>query len=906
METYVTYANTVAAQWAASIWPAVWQSAILAAGLLCLARFLRHAPASLRYWLWMLVPLRLLVMPLVSIPLPVLPTPSTDLTIQSPQTSFPPLMQNDSAPQWEQPSVETTAPAQTATASESSRATRAPISASWLTYVMLAWCGGALFQAARMARGWWWMRRIVADGQVVVDGPIVDAALRAGAMIGLPELPRIVLTDARVSPFACGIRRAVVVLPNSLTQQVSEPGLMAVLAHEFAHLRRRDPLAGVILGVCDTVYFFHPLVHWVRRQILFERERACDDLVLATSNAKPSAYANALCSAAQLARNTRPLTSPPILVAESFGDLKGRLTALTASVRPKATLSKASLIFLVALGALSVPGVALTTAEPVEGAFHMAPDLSAVQEASGPAEHSAALMTLAANETGATQESAPTRIIHFPNSRALGVVSVRRIPPLRPYRLGPDYSAVVKWDFVAAARGDVAVPVGKDVKLTINGQAVLQDLSPLQTLSPNDLDALEIYCPETIQANADRGVMPHLAGLTGLKSLDLSLPDLTDRGMRYLKGLTALEDVHLRAPGVTEAGFTYLEGMQSLQALWSWTDLTDQGLAHVGRLSSLRELSINVTKIQGPGLTQLAQLPRLEHLELQGANFGNNGLKYLSDLPALKSLWLRGDDQPLKSLRLLALGKSVTTDKALVTLSEMDSLEELWLSSNPKSVISDAGLSQLTKLRHLKRLHTGGTSNTPITDEGLRSVSTMSSLRELQVCGGEGITDAGIAHLATLTQLEKLFVMTDSHRVTDQSLVQIGALKNLQNLYIFCSKSPFTTSGLNALNGLTRLEFLSISGAKHDDAVLDWSGLTRLEDLTITMTPFRDADLVSLGKLTNLKRLQGITGTLASLTGWEVAWNLSRGFADSRYSRSPRRPRWMIRRRRGCEASCPI
>jgi hypothetical protein len=76
---------------------------------------------------------------------------------------------------------------------------------------------------------------------------------------------------------------------------------------------------------------------------------------------------------------------------------------------------------------------------------------------------------------------------------------------------------------------------------------------------------------------------------------------------------------------------------------------------------------------------------------------------------------------------------------------------------------------------------------------------------------------------------------------------------------------------------------LRVSRAKHDDATLDWSGLTRLEFLSIDMTPLKDADLASLGKLTHLKALLGLVGIsdagLANLAGLTELQRLDMGDA---------------------------
>ena len=65
MTSIIEAFNGLGSQWAATIWPIVWQGALLAAGVVLLTSLLRKRSAALRYWLWMLIPLRLLVMPLL-------------------------------------------------------------------------------------------------------------------------------------------------------------------------------------------------------------------------------------------------------------------------------------------------------------------------------------------------------------------------------------------------------------------------------------------------------------------------------------------------------------------------------------------------------------------------------------------------------------------------------------------------------------------------------------------------------------------------------------------------------------------------------------------------------------------------------------------------------------------------
>ena len=63
--------------------------------------------------------------------------------------------------------------------------------------------------------------------------------------------------------------------------RLSEQEIDQVVLHELAHVRRRDPWALLVQRVIWTIAGFHPAMWWLDRAITLDRERACDDWVLA-------------------------------------------------------------------------------------------------------------------------------------------------------------------------------------------------------------------------------------------------------------------------------------------------------------------------------------------------------------------------------------------------------------------------------------------------------------------------------------------------------------------------------------------------------------------------------------------------------------------------------------------------
>ena len=74
-----------------------------------------------------------------------------------------------------------------------------------------------------------------------------------------------------------------------------------MLLHELAHIQRGDlPLQTLLLLAC-ALQWFNPLIWLAYRRLIIERERACDDMVLA-AGVRPATYARDLLQTAGLAR----------------------------------------------------------------------------------------------------------------------------------------------------------------------------------------------------------------------------------------------------------------------------------------------------------------------------------------------------------------------------------------------------------------------------------------------------------------------------------------------------------------------------------------------------------------------------------------------------------------------------
>src|SRR5688500_16293839 len=148
---------------------------------------------------------------------------------------------------------------------------------------------------------------------------------RFDAMRGALRISRTVrvrVSDEVPSPFAARLLRPAIWLPLSLLTRAPVEQIEALLAHELAHIARKDWLWNGVQCVIECLLFFHPAIWWLGRRIRQEREHACDDLAVA-------ACGDAIALAEALAAlECERLPSARLALAAGGGSLVQRISRL--------------------------------------------------------------------------------------------------------------------------------------------------------------------------------------------------------------------------------------------------------------------------------------------------------------------------------------------------------------------------------------------------------------------------------------------------------------------------------------------------------------------------------------------------------------------------------------------------
>ena len=207
-----------------------------------------------------------------------------------------------SAPESAQRSEGADSPVDASTASTDMSRTRLPASLQaapdhtswWLTTTALLWLAGALVWSTVLG-----FRVVCLNRRLSQTLPATAELKRVAEMIArqfsLRRMPDVRLTEAVVSPMVWSAAlRPMIVLPKQLVDGMDGEQLSAIVAHEFAHLKRRDHWVRFLEFVVVSVYWWNPLVWWARRELHAAEEACCDALVLRMYPDRSAAYGEAL------------------------------------------------------------------------------------------------------------------------------------------------------------------------------------------------------------------------------------------------------------------------------------------------------------------------------------------------------------------------------------------------------------------------------------------------------------------------------------------------------------------------------------------------------------------------------------------------------------------------------------
>jgi beta-lactamase regulating signal transducer with metallopeptidase domain len=313
--------NLFAAGWAEAIGRACWQGGVAIAMVWALCRLIPRLPGRIQCWLWRLAYLKLLVALLWAAPL--------ELPVLAPQalasqTADGGRQAVDGRRQAADPQSQTH-PDAVDFAGLPSTACRLP-SAELLLHLLwllgVGWCG------AQVLVEWRRTQLLRTRGDAVRDEGLIAECGALCRQFGVRREPVLRTADPLSCPVLVGVVRPAVVLPARFPEQFGPAQLRLMLAHELAHLKRRDLLWAWLPNLGRVLFFFHPLVWLAEREWRLAQEMACDEQVVLSTGASPLRYGALLLEVIGEVQRDFRSSLLTVGVAGSYVTIKRRLVAI--------------------------------------------------------------------------------------------------------------------------------------------------------------------------------------------------------------------------------------------------------------------------------------------------------------------------------------------------------------------------------------------------------------------------------------------------------------------------------------------------------------------------------------------------------------------------------------------------
>ncbi len=440
--------------------------------------------------------------------------------------------------------------------------------------VVMVWFIGVVYFLLRWVRIGMQLRRIVRDARSIIPASGGrQPAEWAGNPSFTPLFPQLGIAQLSASrslpvPIVYGILRPRIIIPESLLRPGAEDLLRDVLLHELSHVRRRDPFVHLLQRLATVLYWPHPLVYILDRQLSATREDLCDNHVL--QHRRPADYARTLL---QLTEEIPTGAWPQAAVAmlPQWCSLEQRVAALLNPRRSTGVRNSRWLNGLIAAGAvcvgLAAAGIHAQNTVPVAVSVQ-ADNSNAVAGNTGPDPTQRLISGIVVDESGQPVAGATVRFALQAYSRSAAHTNARGnfellVPPV-PYK---DEWELLASDSVGTRLGCVEVLNEEGIELRTEVA-----LAPSRTVTVNVRDA---------QGNAIPGALVTVVG--NYLPVGESLTD--ERGLALVKYPQQVEVawVIARKDGV---GFDYFEnyaatGQQHFGPLAQEVQLTLDGARSV-------------------------------------------------------------------------------------------------------------------------------------------------------------------------------------------------------------------------------------------------------------------------------------------------------------------------------------
>lgn len=220
-----------------------------------------------------------------------------------------------------------------------------------MPFIAIFWFIGIVFFASRILVGLFRLHHFSNHGIEFLPKVWSTRLLTLKQLAGIQRPIKVRLSQLVESPITYQFFRPIILLPVSLFTHLSDEQIEVLILHELAHIKRNDYLVNLLQSIIEVLFFYHPLIWWMSKQVRLEREHCCDDRVM-NLRYNPMLYAQTLTQIQGQHYSFK--TKLAMSATGNKGDFSKRIFRLFQQKEPYATLrnSVAALLLLVLSGAM--------------------------------------------------------------------------------------------------------------------------------------------------------------------------------------------------------------------------------------------------------------------------------------------------------------------------------------------------------------------------------------------------------------------------------------------------------------------------------------------------------------------------------------------------------------------------
>lgn len=142
----------------------------------------------------------------------------------------------------------------------------------------LLWFTGVIALLCIMFRNAFLIKKLIQNSKTINDQTIYNSSKKISALYGLKDPIKIRESADIFSPCVAGLLKPIVLIPKDFTSSLSNKSVESILAHEIAHIARKDHLTAFVIQLVSIFLFFHPVVLRLKKELSETREYICDEL----------------------------------------------------------------------------------------------------------------------------------------------------------------------------------------------------------------------------------------------------------------------------------------------------------------------------------------------------------------------------------------------------------------------------------------------------------------------------------------------------------------------------------------------------------------------------------------------------------------------------------------------------